>query len=372
MGALGVAAALVLAPARAAAAGPSRSYSVSYAAPASCPPRDAFTAAIRARAPEAELLTGDAAVAFDARLTAEGTLASGVFTVRFVSGERFEREIPAAACDDVTTTMAIMAGLLLSGALLPEPPRESSEAPVSDERARLGEEPPPLALPVAVAPAASERPANPLTRRAEPQREESPAFGRFRAGVFADARLDFGVAPFPAFGVVAGFEARLARPSWFSPSLRAAFVYVTGDATAPPLGGARLRLRAATVRACPLAVPLGRRLAVDACAVFEGGTLTASPRATPDALGDASMPWLAFGAAARGELALAGPLAVEAELSGFGLVHHDAFALEPGPVVAHDVPAFSGAFSLGLVARFPEPPFEGIDRTGSVHPSMRP
>jgi hypothetical protein len=138
-----------------------------------------------------------------------------------------------------------------------------------------------------------------------------------------------------------------------SPSVRAGFVYVAGDATEPPYGGAHLRLLAATVRACPLAVPLGRRVVLDACGLFEGGTLTASPRATPGATGDASMPWLAFGAAARGELVLAEPVAVEAELSGFGLVRHDAFALEPGRRVVHEVPAFSGAFSLGLVARFP-------------------
>jgi hypothetical protein len=335
----------------AAAAGADRSYSVAYEGPASCPSRQAFLDAVAARAPAATLSASEAALEFDVRLAEEGPLARGTLSVHFATGEHFAREIPPAACEDVTTSLAIIAGLLLSGALLPEP--ASSPLPTSEDLARQGADPPPLG-PVHAVPAAHAEPSRggaPVSHLEPPPPAQER--GRLRAGLFADARLDFGVAPFPAFGVVSGLEARLDRRSWFSPSARAGVVYVGGDASKPPLGGARLELLAATLRACPLGLAFTGRLRLDGCALFEGGVLTASPRATPGATGDVAMPWLAVGAAVRAEARVAGPVGVEAELSGFGLVRHDAFALEPGRVVVHDVPPFSGALSLGFVARWP-------------------
>ncbi len=176
---------------------------------------------------------------------------------------------------------------------------------------------------------------------------------RLRAGVYIDGRLDFGVAPFPAFGAGGGLDALLERDSWFSPSVRVGVVYVTGSASEPPLGGARLALRAVTLRACPLRLSFGAPFAFYGCGWFEGGLLTASPRSTPGATDDASMTWLGLGAAGRFEAAVGRHVALEAELGAFGLVQHDEFVVQPGDVNVYTVPAFSGAFSLGVVARWP-------------------
>jgi len=331
------------APATARAAGTAeRTFSVAYDAPSFCPGRERFLEAVRARAPEATLRDGDADLAFAVRVAPEGTLASGIFTVRFRKGEHFAREVPASPCDDVITSMAIMAGLLLSGALLPEPPPSPEAEPI--EPARPPEPP--------RAPAPPAEPAPPV-RATEAPRTAPASPLRVRAGLFVDGRLDFAAAPFPAFGVAAGLDGLLERESWFSPGARIGFLYVTGDATAPPLGGAHFALRALTLRGCPLRVALGASWSLAACGLFEGGVLTASPRDTVGSNGDSKMSWLGFGAAGRVEAPLIERLAVEAEASAFGLVHHDRFVLQPGDVNVHTVPAFSGAISLGLVARWP-------------------
>jgi hypothetical protein len=340
---LGAGVLLVAAPAR--ATGSNRTYSLAYAAPEGCPARSDVLSAIGMRAPEATPSDDDAELALDVRIVPAGELASGTFSVRFRSGERFAREVPAARCEDVTTSMAIMAGLLLRGALLPEAPPAPNE-------------PAPEAAVLAVAPAAvpiAEEPKLPPPPASSGSGASSEASGtlRFRAGVFADGRLDFAVAPFPAFGVGVGLDALLESDSWFSPGMRVGVLYATGSASEPPFGGARLSLRAVTVRACPFRLPLGAPFTLYACGLFEGGELTASPRSTPGAEGDVAMPWLGLGGAGRVEVTVEPTLALEAELSAFGLLHHDEFVVQPGDVNVYTVPAFSGAFSLGVVARWP-------------------
>jgi hypothetical protein len=107
------------------------------------------------------------------------------------------------------------------------------------------------------------------------------------------------------------------------------------------------------LRACPLRVALGAPFSFSACGLFEGGVLTASPRAAQGSNHDATMPWLGVGGSGRLEASVGPQVAVEAEAAVFGLVHHDRFVLQPGDVNVHTVPAFSGALSLGLLVRWP-------------------
>lgn len=327
-------------------AGEARTYAVSYSAPGACPERATFLEAIRSRAAFASLVAADAELAFDVRIVPEGELARGTLSVRFRTGERFAREVPAARCEDVTTSMAIMAGLLLSGALLPEPARPDALEPLESAPAPIDAEPPAPA-----APTKEQAPAPEPAPRAAAEGTSKPL--RFRAGAYVDGRLDFGVAPFPALGAVAGLDALLERDSWFSPSVRVGVAYVAGSASKPPLGGAHLSLRAVSVRACPVRLPLGKPFTLDACGLFEGGVLTASPRGTPGATGDLDMTWLGIGGAGKLEAAVGPQTALEAELSAFGLLQHDEFVVQPGDVNVYTVPALSGAFSLGLVVRWP-------------------
>lgn len=326
-------------------AGEARTYSVGYSAPAACPDRSAFVEAIRSRATFASLVSADGELALDVRLDSAGELASGTLNVRFRTGERFVREVPAGRCEDVTTSMAIMAGLLLSGALLPEPARPEATEPAEDARIAEAMAPPPVPPAKGAAPPPAPEPHGAARAVSKPL--------RFRAGAYVDGRLDFGVAPFPALGAGVGFDGLIERDSWFSPSVRVGLLYVAGSASEPPLGGAHLSLRAVSVRACPVRLPLGGPFTLDGCGLFEGGVLTASPRSTPGATGDVDMTWLGLGGAGKLEASVGAQTALEAELSAFGLLHHDQFVVQPGDVNVYTVPALSGAFSLGLVVRWP-------------------
>jgi hypothetical protein len=321
-----------------------RTFTLSYSAPEGCPARSTFVASVTARAAESRETSELAELAFEVTLEPVGEHTRGLLSVRFSGGERFEREVPAARCADVTTTMAIMAGLLLSGALLPDPaPLPPVETPA---------EPP--APPPAVAPApSSEPPASVLASAPAPERRSvRSSFGRFRAGVAAYGELDLGALPFPAVGGSVGLDAAVERESVFSPSIRAGFVYLTATASRPPEGDALFTLRALLVRLCPLRFELRAPLTLAACALLDAGSLAVAGRSTrlPE---DVTMTWLAFGSAGRLSARLNPLLSLEAEARLYGLVRHDRFVLQPRGVQVHEVAAFSSGVGLGLLGQLP-------------------
>jgi hypothetical protein len=313
-----------------------RTFTLAYSAPEGCPARSTFVASIRARA-ESRELEQHGELAFEVALEPVGELTRGRLTVRFSGGERFERELPAARCADVTTTMAIMAGLLLSGSLLPEPPPPEPE-PEPEPALPPPTPPRPPTLPVA--------PPAPVTP------SSAASFGHFRVGAAAHAELDLGALPFPALGASFGLDAAVERPSWFSPSLRAGFVYLTAKASHPPEGDARFTLRALFVRLCPLRFELRAPLAVTACALLDAGGLEVAGRSTtlPE---DVSMTWVAVGAAGRLSARLTPVLTLEAEARLHGLIRHDRFVLQPGAVQIHEIPTVSAGLGVGLLAQLP-------------------
>lgn len=326
------------------AAPAAQTFSLDYAVPEGCPARSTFVASIIARAPGSRETPEDAELSFDARIAAAGELTSGVLRVRFAHGERFEREVPAARCGDVATTMAIMAGLLLSGALLPElPPAATPDASAAAPRS----EPTP-------APAVPSVPPQSLEARVPvpPPARSSERLGRLRPGAFAHAALDLGALPFPAFGTNVGLDAALERASLFAPSVRAGFSYRAGRASEPGVGDGLFVVRALLLRGCPLRVPLGRRVFVHACALVDWGRLEVSGRDTTHPA-ERHMPWLALGGAGRLEARLGAVVSLEAEASIYGLSRHDQFVLEPGDVKLHEIPPVAGELALGVVVRVP-------------------
>lgn len=336
--------------ARTSRAGPAaQTFSLAYDVPARCPARGTFVASIVARAPGSRESPDAAELAFDVRVSEVGELTRGVLSVRFIHGEHFEREVPPAPCADVTTSMAIMAGLLLSGALVPEAARE--EPPVVP--ATVLEPPASPASPAGsaeptVAPPPVETARPPTSATASPQHV---TLGRVRLAAFAHGALDLGGLPFPAFGVNAGLDLALERPSLLAPSLRAGFSYRASRATSP-LGDGLFVLRALMLRGCPLRVPLAAALVFRPCALVDAGLLNVSGRSTTHPA-ERSMTWLALGGAGRLEARLGALFALEAELSVYGLVHHDRFVLDPGAVELHDIPPVSGGASVGFSARLP-------------------
>ncbi len=325
-------------PARAAPASPS--FTLAYAAPDGCPARATFVASILERAPGSIETRSEPELVFDVRVVPEGELTRGTLTVLFAHGEHFEREVPPARCADVTTSMAIIAGLLLAGALLPEP--ATKVAPPARK--------PPTSVPSPPPPSAASRPEpapEPLAVRGA-QTERT----RFRIGAFMHAALELGALPFPGVGFDAGAEAGLERPSVIAPSLRAGFAYSASKASRAPDGAGIFRLRALAVRACVLKLELAESFAVHACALIDAGRLTVSGRSTTNPL-ERHMTWLALGPAGRIEARLGRVVALELEAAAFGLVQHDEFVLEPADVKLYEIPAFSGRIALGVVACVP-------------------
>jgi hypothetical protein len=322
-----------------------RTFSLAYAVPEGCPARGTFVAAILARAPEAGEAEGTAALAFDVKLEPEGELTRGTFTVRFVHGEHFEREVPPARCSEVTQSMAIMAGLLLSGALLPEPaPPPDAEKPI--------ETPPPAPPPAPIAPAVPLAPSRFDEARTPPAVPESaPADpGQLRPAAFLHGGVGLGALPVPSAGLSAGAELGLARRSVWSPSLRAGYLLERASAARSPLGRAVFALDAGLVQVCPWRLALSERSALALCAHGAWGSLRVTARSTDHPL-ERTMPWVALGGAARVEAALGDHFALEAAVTAFGLAHHDRFLFQPGNVLLHEVPAASGSLSFGLLYR---------------------
>lgn len=319
-----------------------RTFTLAYSAPEGCPARSTFAASVIARAPESRESDLLGELALEVTLEPAGELTRGLLAVRFLSGEHFEREVPAGRCGDVTTTMAIMAGLLLSGALLPEPaPPSAVETPAE-----------PRVPPPRVAPAAPPAPAPPMPAPARAPERVASSLGRFRAGVAAHGELDLGALPFPAVGGSIGLDAALERGSPFSPSLRAGFVYLTARASRPPQGDALFTLRALFVRVCPLGFELRAPLTLTACALLDVGSLAVGGRSTtlPE---DVRMSWVGLGPAGRLSARLSPVLLLEAEARAYGLVRHDRFVLQPRGAQVHEISMISAGLGLGLLAQLP-------------------
>jgi hypothetical protein len=321
-----------------------RTFTLSYSAPEGCPARSTFVASVTARAAESRESSELGDLAFEVTLEPVGELTRGLLSVRFSRGERFEREVPAARCADVTTTLAIMAGLLLSGALLPDP----APPPVVETPAE-----PPVAPPtVAPAPPADPLASVPATPPAPRPRPVRSSLGRFRAGIAAHGELDLGALPFPAVGGSVGLDAALERESLFSPSIRAGFVYLTATASRPPEGDALFTLRALFVRLCPLRFELPAPLTLTGCALLDAGSLAVAGRSTtlPE---DVTMTWLALGPAGRLSARVNSLLSVEAEARLYGLVRHDRFVLQPRGVQVHEITAVASGVGVGILVPVP-------------------
>jgi hypothetical protein len=339
-----------------------RSFALEYPALEGCPARAAVVASILERAPEAQEVTTDAELRFQVDLEQHEGLTRGLLRVRFRGGESYEREVPPSSCPEVLTAMEIMAGLLLSGALLPEPAPPAT--PGSTALERLGQDAPSL-RDQAPPPAAAPSPAGDVVVGVRIVPERDPAFvsppsapvrrspwGRLRAGAAAYGDVASGALSSLALGGGVGLEVALDRASAFAPSVRAGVEYQTARKDHAPEGGARFRLWALFVRVCPLRFELSPALAAGTCALVEVGSLSAGGRSTSLPV-ERRMPWVALGSALRLSVRLSSSLSLEGEGRAFELLRHDRFVLQPGSIEVIDIPAFSGAISVGVLAQVP-------------------
>jgi hypothetical protein len=330
------------------AAGATR-FTLEYEAPAGCPSREAFLEAVRERAPDAVNAAIDAQFAFRVMIEAAGDLARGRVSLGDGSAERV---IVPAPCADVTSSIALMIAIVLSGdaerkeaAAAVGPGAESEATPAQQqEAAQVSASPKPPQHPAMTRPEAA-----PLRVRGAPA--ESRMSVSVRGGAWGAVGLSDGVAPFPAAAASGGVELGLDVRGWLRPSARAGVAYVSGDASVAGLGGAEFALLSVVARLCPHTFAFTRRWSVSACGSLELGELTARG-STENGLVQ-RMPWQAIGVASRVEFALTRILSLEGELGVRGIVQHDRFVFEPDATEVYDVPRFAPHLSLGASARFP-------------------
>lgn len=356
----------------------SSTFSLEYTAPAVCPDKSQFLAAIADRAPDArEAVSGSASFRFVVHLEASGALARGTLSVEQQDGSASRREVAEAPCTEVVESMAVILSLILAGSESPptisEPPATSAEsaaaaspaAPVAAPSVTAATEAPaePPAEPVPpVAPAPPPQPA-PTPPAAAPQREPNASPGaledpgdseRWRLGFSLGGLAETGVAPSVAFGGQGGLDLWWVQSGFWSPSARLTARYVRSGLEATDYGSARFRLAALRAELCPVRWPERSNTFGRVCAVLDAGQLEANPEDTVE--GEAqgqTMPWIAGGGSLRLESMLADPLSLEAAAALTALGRSDRFTFEPGSHTVHEVPAISAMFSLGVVLRLP-------------------
>jgi hypothetical protein len=327
----------------AARAEPGVSFTLDYVAPARCPGRSEFLAALRARSKLARETRGPADVRIAIELEESGDRVAGALRLRLRDGQTSERAIPESTCGEAITSMAVIAAMVIDGGSLDAP------APLStDERspARPAGAPP--------SPRASVR--NP--QRTEAARGQTAAdrsspwpiqLGAVIAGTMRSA-----VAPRRTFGMDAGFELAWRRRGWLAPILRAtaglaesAFEPVDGA------GRARYRLIATSWSGCPVRLAWGPSVVGRPCAVVEVGDLQGTGSSVSGERED-HMLWLGVGVGGRFELVVADWLGLELEARALALTQHDRFVFLDEPNrVAHDVPMLAAGLQAGLVVRIP-------------------
>jgi hypothetical protein len=324
--------------AEAQAVGPSRrSFDIEYSAPAGCPDRAEFVAAILARVPTAFVADSEtAAVGLRAQVTADGR---STLWIKLENGSS-QRNIDGASCKDAVASMALIAGMVLeaepearlSTADLAVTAAEADQAePTNQARAADSSSPKSVGAVQTKAPASVE---HPLPR--------SDSWG---STVSLGSMAESAVASTPPLGLAAGAQLfRRSTDAWGI--VGRAELLATLPATQHGAGGAaELRLLAARLGACAQR-RLSPRWGLLPCVTFDAGQLYANGT---EVLAEqrATMPWLAFGVSLLAHYDVNRSWGVEAALGAKRLTRHDRFYFRPNSTV-YDVPPFSVGATVGL------------------------
>ena len=349
---------LMVAPALGHAEPQSTRFALVYSAPAqSCPSRAAFVQGIFSRAPTArEVSNYEAALMLDVRLEGTSDRARGSLLVRRPDGSASQREVPQGACTEVAESLAIIAAMLLEQRKFAEIPPASAENPAQSENTTPApqfveptvEEPAPSAPPGVVAEPPPRRIVPPLppttTSNAAASAPSVWGLSLTLATVFESE-----ASPSPALGLLAGVEGWWDRDALLSPSARLAAYQIDAGREVTNQGDAHFRLRALRLSACPLRFRAHARLALHACAVFDGGELWT--RGEVPGGKTLTMPWFAAGAGGRLALRIFPFLDFDGEVLLQALSRHDEFVLEPNAFTVHSVAPLTLGATLGLTLR---------------------
>jgi hypothetical protein len=352
-GRLVVVGALLASAARASTPEAGLAFSIAYGAPAECPASTDFEQAVAARAPGTRsVAASEATLVFDAEVTKRAAEYSAVLWVTLPDGTRSRRDVTGETCAETLTTLAVIAALSLEG--YRDARERGSEGAAGD-----APDPPPL-LPTAVEPgpkAATPVRAPAPTKADTGVRDEPPARSAKgfspTPGVFVAGAWESAVAPSPPFGLLAGAELAFRGNGAWRPSVRLGLLYTLTASEEREGGRAELRLIAARLIACPVALGVPRSLLVHGCLELDAGVLEG--RGLGPAVSSPNtrhMAWLGLGPGVRGEWPFADWLSLEANAGLRGLAQHNRFKFDPETIV-HDVPPISAGFALGVAGRMP-------------------
>jgi hypothetical protein len=343
-------------------------FSVSYSAPPECPSNAQFAAAVMGRANGASAVERpNALLALDVALTKRADGVAGTLVIEFPDGWRSRRDAFGADCAEVFESLAVIAAISLDGYRATREPAELAAANAAASTANAAASTASTTT-SAAAPATANStatPPPPATAQAaernsappSPPRETTPTAGtRWHPGLYAGAAWESAVAPRAPFGVAAGFDLVREPRGMFWPGARLG-VLVTGASTIERgAASADFQLVTGRLAACPLGFGKPRRASIHACIELDAGALRAEGEGVENASPE-WLSWLAAGLAARGELALAPWLSLEATASGRALARHYQLVFtatdSSEDLVVYDMPALSLGVTAGVVARLP-------------------
>jgi hypothetical protein len=340
-------------------------YSLDYRPAENCPNEDGFVQAIQARAPGARRTeAGSAQVVFEAHVSAESGISRGFLLVRLAGGGVTRRDVPDASCNEIVTSMAVIAALVIEGSSAsatesPAPPWPGATAPsesVPGASAPPAKTPTPAAKPGEAAKPAPAAPPFPVdTTRADalssprlPLRQ-TPATA-VRAGLSVAVGFESATAHELTPALAVGIEISARAPDGWSPSARLSGLYSQSGRQERPDGTARFRWLAARLALCPFSFTRANS-ALRPCVELDAGELRGEGDDTTNAQ-TPSLLWLAGGAALHGELGLGPVLALEGQLGARVLAEPGRFVFLPNDT-AHETGRVSLGALIGLVARLP-------------------
>ena len=320
----------------------SRVYRLFYDAPAECPDRAAFSAAIQSNTSGVRhALAGEPAVSVRAFVTRTRTDFEGTLEIEHPDGAESTRTVPGARCAEAVEAMALIVALTVNPDGQKVPRLEEVEPEASASAASL----PPT-------PYDADYPANRLLWYGAPEADAPPSGRRkgndawqFRAGA--------------SLGVVSAVGPELSRDYGaslgFSPSSKplSTFVMLSAHLARSDLlvhaeGTAQFTRAVGRLAACP-AVAGTAVLALRPCAFLGVGQLSVMG-SEGSIVPMARMPWFELGARLRGEANPWGPLLIGAEFGAAFMLMRDSFHFVTSGTDVFEVPpvSFLAAIDLGL------------------------
>jgi hypothetical protein len=296
---------------------------IEFDAPSDCAEVSTFYDRVRARTDRVRLAeAGVQALTLRVRVVRKGSNVHGLLRMTDEHGASTTREVDGASCAEVVDALSLTATLALD-------PTASPEAPPAAE-------PPPLELVTLVA----------TPSRPPPAPVES-SLG-FEAGVQGGTAEV--ISPYLSLGgalfarVTTGTAGRVHR------SLSLALAHFGNDILLPSRE-ISTRLTTLSLSACPQRLYAGDTFSLEPCALFAGGSLSATGRgvSNPDS---ALRSWWSAGALLRAALPVGGGLALELEAGGAIPLLKRRFILSAPERVLGESPGVSAFISAGASYRF--------------------